>query len=98
MSKIFNIFFFEDSYGEFKKWLESREVNEVVGKSNSHDCCPLATCTNLSIGEEVFHEKKGYKKYKLPNWAIKFVQLVDDTEKNKLTAGDCLSILRKISV
>jgi len=94
-----NIFFFEDSYTEFKNWLNSRNPDEIVGKANSFNSCPLSVCTGLAIGEEVFHEKENYiEKYKLPIWAIKFVQLVDDTEKNQLTANDCLSILRKISV
>lgn len=99
MSKIHNIFFFENSYGEFKTWLESRNPDEIIGKANSPTQCPLSTCTGLSIGNDVYHEKESYSvKCSLPLWASKFVQLIDDTEKKEITVRDALSILNKISV
>lgn len=84
---------------KFEKWLESKQDDEVVGKSKTSHSCPLANFIHESVETEApvlvgfSHLADSEDRFLLylPRWATEFIWRVDnDLEKTEITKQDAL--------
>lgn len=71
----------------FRRWLESRDPNSVVGYANDCTSCPVATwiSRDLGIREPIVDKQRitffdHFGEYQLvdtPGWATRFIELID---------------------
>ena len=87
---------------KFAGWLRTKPPETIVGKHRSPSC-PIAnfyseTCGGAEIviferiGEGYFIDR-GYDARLAPQWASRFIWLVDDDENGKITARRALEML-----
>lgn len=95
---------------DFKKWLESKGALQRVGVPAESMCCPIAVYLNekydtrANVGRihaELFekgHDIKVKESTRMPHWASRFIQAVDDLadKKKYITAQKALQILKEV--
>lgn len=83
---------------EFKQWLESKDSDDVVGRKETCDRCPIAKAL-LEIKEKeasVFNYKTYFwdKTSNNPEWVVSFIHQLDNSgDDPQVTASKALEII-----